>query len=275
MNSYLGIDVGGTKTLIVVFDGDGNITGQEKIATSQDYKDFLNKVEEVVAKISTNTNVACGLATPGIVNRDDGTVHSFGANINWKDKNVVKDISKITGDIPVLIENDAKAAGLAEAGALAGRYESVLYLTVSTGIGGAFLNNGQLVKEVRDSEMGHIQLQYEGKTQTWESFASGKAIVERYGKRASDITDEKSWQEIGERIGYGLAVCCDIMQPEAVVFGGGAGQYADKFKGYTSAYLDKYLLPTIRRPVLLAPKYADNSAIHGCFLLLRQHGLVK
>lgn len=275
MSSYLGIDIGGTKTLVVVFDKDGSITLQEKIETSSNYEDFLKKIEKIVADLSTNTNIACGLATPGIVDRESGIVNSFGANVDWRDKKIGEDISQVIGNIPVIIENDAKAAGLAEAGALVGQYESVLYLTVSTGIGGALLKNGQLVKEVRDAEMGHIQLEYEGRTQTWESFASGKAIFERYGKRASDIDSEQQWQEIGERIGYGLAVCCDIMQPQAVVFGGGAGQHADKFTKYTANYLDKHLQAAVKRPVLLPPKYADNSAIHGCFLLLKQHGLVK
>ena len=220
-------------------------------------------------------NIACGLATPGIVNRDEGSLNSFGANIGWTDKDLAADISKVLGNIPVVIENDAKAAGLAEAELLLGKYETLLYLTVSTGIGGALLKDGQLVEEVQDAEMGHMQLVYEDKTQTWENFASGKAIFERYGKRASDINDIKQWQEIGERIGYGLAICCDIMQPEAVVFGGGAGQFADKFKDYTFAYLDEHLQSAIKRPVLLTAKYADNSAIHGCFTLLKHHGLVK
>jgi len=273
--NYLGIDLGGTKTLIAVFDGSGNISVQEKIETNQDYDIFLSEVEKIVAKISTNTNIACAMTIPGLISRDEGRVHVLG-NLPWKDKLIRDDISKRIGNIPVIIENDARIAGLAEAGRLKEKYEYVLYLTVSTGIGGALLKNGEIVEDLQDMEMGHMPLFYEDKIQKWENFASGKAIIERYGKRASDIDNDKDWQEIGERIGYGLAVCCSILLPEAVVFGGGVGQFADKFKSYTSDYLEKHLSPMVRKPEeLLAPAYVENSALQGCFRLLQQHGLVK
>lgn len=109
-----------------------------------------------------------------------------------------------------------------------------------------------------------------------ESFASGRAIADRYGKQASEIADDKQWQEIGERIGYGLAICCSVLQPDAVVFGGGVGQFADKFTPYAKEYLNQHLSPLIKKPKeLLSPAYGQDSAIHGCFVLLRQQGLVN
>lgn len=273
--NYLGIDLGGTKTLLAVFDKNGQIISQKKIATDSNYDVFLREVEKNVADLSTNKNVACGLAIPGLIDRSTGTVHSFG-NIGWQEKPIRSDISKAIGNIPVIIENDARIAGLAEAELLKNKYNSVLYLTISTGIGGAFIKNGEIVKAIQDSEMGHMPLPFEGKIQRWEQFASGKAIVQRYHQQASEITDPHKWKEIGENIGYGLAICCSILQPESVVFGGGAGQYSAKFTDYVKAYLDQHQSPIIPRPKALLPAhFGADSAIHGCFTLISQQGLVS
>lgn len=273
--NYLGIDLGGTKTLLAVFDKNGQIIAQKKIATDPDYNLFLREIEKNVADLSTNKNIACGLAIPGLIDRNTGVVHSFG-NIGWKERPLRSDIAKAIGNIPVIIENDARLAGIAEAEQLKNKYGSVLYLTISTGIGGAFIKDGEIVKAIQDSEMGHMPLPFEGKIQRWEQFASGKAIVQRYHQQTSQITDPVKWQEIGENIGYGLAICCSILQPEVVVFGGGAGQYAANFTDYIKAYLDRHQSPIVAKPKALLPAhFGADSAIHGCFSILNQQGLVN
>lgn len=273
--SYLGIDLGGSKTLIAVFDSSGRITAQEKFATDKNYDVFISEVEKNVASLSTNTNVACGVAVPGLISRDTGVVHALG-NLEWRDKPIRDDISRAIGGLPVIIENDARTAALAEAHALREQYKQILYLTISTGIGGGLIKDGKIAEALLDIEVGQMPVLYEGKLQRWESFASGRAIKERYGKQASEIDDPESWQEIGNRIGYGVAICCSILQPDAIVFGGGVGQFADKFIGSVNNYLAEHLSPLVRQPkALLAPSFSADSAIHGCFELVKQKGLVQ
>lgn len=275
--SYLGIDLGGSKTLLGVFDDSGNLINQKKIETNKNYDIFISDVEKIVAEISTNTKfTACAVAIPGLISREEGLLVALG-NLDWQNKSIKDDVSRaIGGDVPVIIENDSRVAGLAETVALSDRYKNVFYVTISTGIGCALIENGRIPEALQDMESGHMPIFYESKIQKWEDFASGHAIVERYGKQASEIDDEKTWQEIGERIGYGLAVCCTILQPEAIVFGGGAGQFADKFKSSVNNYLEAHLSSIIKKPKeLLAPAYGPDSAIHGCFVLLKQKGLVK
>lgn len=274
--NYLGIDLGGSKTAFAVFDETGNIVAQSTVETNKNYGVFLSDVEKNVASLSTNTNIiACALAVPGLVDRDNGVVASLG-NLDWKDKPIRDDVSRVSGGIEVIIENDTRIAGVAEAEAVLNDYESVLYLTISTGIGGALLKNGKVVKELQDTEMGKIPLAYEGEIRHWEDFAGGRDIVNRYGKRASEIKDDKQWQEIAERISYGVAICSSILQPQVIVFGGGVGQFADKFKTHVKNYLVEHLHPVARQPeAILPPKFGENSVIYGCFLLLKQRGLIK
>lgn len=273
--SYLGIDIGGSKTLVAIFDSGGKITGRIKFPTNSNYGDFIKDLEKNVANLSTNTNIACAVAVPGLISRDTGVVHALG-NLDWKEKTIRDDISKTLGNIPVIIENDARIGGLAEARELLNQYDRVLYFTISTGIGGALIKNGEIIRDLEDTEMGKIPLLYEGKIQHWEDFAGGRDIVNRYGKHASDIESSEQWKEIGERIAYGVAICSSILQPQVIVFGGGVGQSADKFKTYVKAYLAEHLHAIARQPEeFLTAKFGENSVIYGCFALLKQHGLVK
>lgn len=259
--------------MIAVFDGSGKIIAEKKFPTDKNYDDFILDVEKNVASLSTNTNIACAAAVPGLISRDTGVVHALG-NLDWKEKPIRDDVSSALG-VPVIIENDARTGALAEA-IDAERYGKLLYLTISTGIGGGVIQDGDIIEALKDMEVGQMPLFYEGKVQTWESFASGKAIKERYGMQASDIQDEKVWQEIGERIAYGVAVCCSTLQPDTIVFGGGVGQFADKFINHINKYLEDNLSPLVKRPNQLLPaSYGADSAIHGCFFLLKQKGLVR
>lgn len=272
---YLAIDIGGSKTLVGLFDGNGKKIVQKKFATNQDYDVFISDLEKCVAKISTNNLLGCACAVPGSLDRKAGIVKSLG-NLPWKQRPIRDDISRAIGGAPVIIENDAKIAGLAEATKLAGQYERVLYMTISTGIGVSYLENGKLVDALLGMESGKMPLPYEGKIQQWEDFASGKAMVDRYGLLASDIKDPKAWEEIAERLSYGVGVCCSVLQPEAIVFGGGAGKYSDKFSEHIDNYLAKNLHPVTEPPKALLPAhYGNDSVVHGCYILLKQQGVVS
>lgn len=269
---YLAIDIGGTKTQLAIFDQSGKKISDKKFPTNENYETFLKNLEKNVAEISTNEILYCVCGVPGLLDREKGIAESLG-NLPWKNKTISADVSKVINGLPVIIENDARLAGLAESAELVGIHEHVLYLTISTGIGGALTRNGEISVDLLDTEVGSMPLSYEGRTQAWEKFASGKSIVSRYGKQASEIEDTVVWQEIGQRIGYGVAVCCSVMQPDAIVFGGGVGQFADKFTASVTEYLDKNLNSMIRRPkALLQAKYGSESVVQGCYILLKQNG---
>jgi predicted NBD/HSP70 family sugar kinase len=116
-------------------------------------------------------------------------------------------------------------------------------------------------------EAGKMPLYYRGdQLKHWEDIVSGRIIFEKYGKKASEIDDDKIWQEIGEKLGYGLGAVCSTLQPDAIVFGGGVGQYADKFSPTVSKYLEDNLHPIVRKPQeFLPPKYIEDSVLRGCY----------
>lgn len=266
--NYLCVDLGGTKTLICTIDETGNITNEIRFETPEKYEDFLEKLASSTQQLPEKFASAV-MAVPGLIDETGKTVVAFG-NRPWTNVALVADVNSQTG-IELTILNDARLAGLAEAVYLKDMYKRVLYITVSTGIGGALAVDGELVPELLDIEFGHMPLAIDGKLIDWEDLASGRAIFETYGQRASDIQDPVIWKEIAHKLALGVGPACSFLQPDVIVFGGGAGQQADKFSAYIMEELEQILHPVIRKPqAILACHYKDEGVIYGCYELAKQ-----
>lgn len=267
---YLGIDIGGTKTYLATLDENGIILDSVKFPTDKDYQKFISDMELNLKHFDLGDDYTVSAGVAGQLDRKTGTVHALG-NLPWVDKPIGPDISKLVGNRPVLIENDARLAGLSEAQLIKDQYSRVLFLTVSTGIGGALILNGQIVRALEDTEIGKMPLLYEGKIQNWEDFAGGRSVVSRFNKKAFEITDPDQWRQIGETIAYGLAICCSAFTPEAIVLGGSIGAHADKYSAGVMEYIRTQLHPVIKQPeVILAAQRADDAVIYGCYDLAKQ-----
>ncbi|HJP96717.1 MAG TPA: ROK family protein [Candidatus Saccharimonadales bacterium] len=265
---YLAIDIGGTKTLVTCFDKDGTLREQLRFLTPRDYRLFIRQIAKSVADLSTKHFVAAGVALPGLVDRDHGTGIAFG-NLPWQNVSIVKDIERIT-DCPVYIENDANLAGLSEAELLQDEFSKVLYVTISTGIGTGVIIDQQIDPDFADSEGGHIVLEHHGRRQMWEKFASGSAIVRRFGKRAQDITDIKTWRVIARDIATGLTDLSAIIQPDVIVLGGGVSTYFDQFAPYIKEEMKHFSTPLTKVPALRRAQRPEEAVAYGCYLLAKE-----
>jgi predicted NBD/HSP70 family sugar kinase len=263
---YLGIDIGGTKTLVASLDKHGVINASVKLPTPKTYTEFLKELAVCVAKISTKKLTAAGVAAPGRIDRKKGVATNFG-NLPWHDVPLQRDVQKLL-DCPVVLENDANLAGLAEAN-LIPQYACVLYVTISTGIGTGIITDRIIDPEFADSEGGHIMLEHQGKIQMWEHFASGQAIVRRFGKRASEINDQKTWKIIMHDVGLGLYDLIAFIQPDAVVLGGGVLGSYKKFEHLLKAELASYETPLTPIPPILQAQRPDEAVIYGCYHLAK------
>ena len=184
MGMIIAVDIGGTKTLVAAANLDGTIVNELRFETPQEYPVFLDALADNIAKVTTQEFEIITVAVPGLLDRAEGVVKRLG-NLPWIDKPIANDISERFEHADVLIENDANLAGLSEAHELGDLNQKVLYFTFSTGIGTGFIENGVLDPTLLDAEGGQIFVN--GKV--WETIASGKAIVAKYGKRASEIED--------------------------------------------------------------------------------------
>jgi len=269
---YLGIDIGGTKTLLAVFDDSGTMLEQTKFPSSPDYQSFLNDLSETITtKLSHHEFLAAAAGVPGLLDRHAGIIHVL-SNLPWRDKPIRNDIAQIT-HCPVAVENDSKAGALSEARLVLDKYKRVLYLTFGTGIGGGFVVNGNLEPDLPNSEFGQIVFPHDNQLMRWETFASGKAIFEKYGKKASEINDPAIWRLIADDFGLGVIAACAITQVEAIIFGGGVGAYFEKFAEPLQSFIDHNMHPLIQKPVLLPAQHAEQAVAYGCYELAKQlHG---
>jgi predicted NBD/HSP70 family sugar kinase len=265
---YLAIDIGGTKTLLSTFTKDGTLKESIKFKTPVLYDDFRDELAANVAKLSTSTFTVCCVAVPGKVNRDKGIGVVFG-NLPWLNVTISSDVQRIT-NCEVLLENDGNLAGLFEARQVT-EYRKAIYLTVSTGIGGVVVVDGTIQESTQDAEFGHMLLEHEGSLQRWEEFASGKAIVKKYGKKASEIDpeDNGTWYAIARNIAIGLIDVIATLTPDIVIIGGGVGTHFDKFGDRLIEELKLYENPLLTLPKVVRATHPEEAVVYGCYELAK------
>jgi predicted NBD/HSP70 family sugar kinase len=264
---YVGIDIGGTKTLVAALTNEGVISESLKFPTPERYDDFLAELKANIAQLETKDFRAGAVAAPGEIDRKHGRF-VVGGNLHWKNEPIQDDAERIT-HCPMLLENDANLAGLSEAMLLKDKHAKVLYLTISTGIGGGFIVNQKIDPSMADVEPGQMVLQRGDKVVKWESFASGKAIFEKYHQKASEIEDPAIWQAVVKDWAIGFIDVLAVTQPDVVVLGGGVGHYLPKYHDLLVEELRKYATPLVPIPPILKAKRPEEAVVYGCYDLAR------
>lgn len=260
----LGVDIGGTKIAVGVVDEHGEILAKVKRPTEPQRPESIDEaIADAVRELASEHEVgAVGLAAAGFVSSDRATV-TFAPNIAWRDYPLAQNVSRLIGiDVPVVVENDANAAGWAEFVHGAGREaRSMVLLTVGTGLGGAIVTDGALVRGAYGfaAEVGHIRVVPDGHAcgcghnGCWEQYSSGSALVreartaaiadpERAARlleaahgdvakikgphitHAADEGDELAvslLRWLGEWVGRGCAGLASVLDPEIFIVGGG------------------------------------------------------
>jgi len=259
------IDTGGTKTLISSFGRDGKIGESIKFPTPGEPAEYAKMLKQVVRERYGHKHVdAIIMAMPGVI--DKGVV-KWAPNIGhgWQNVPVYKMLHDMLPGVPVLIENDVKLAGLGEARIMHPIPTSVMYISISTGIGIGVIEDGKIDKAMRKSEAGHMFIEYDGRVQRYESFASGKSIVKIYKKFAREITSKRTWRQIADRISRGLLVLVPVIQPDVIVFGGSVGTYYERYGAYLKEILANHLPDHIPSPKLVQAKHPEEAVVYGCY----------
>lgn len=264
---YLAVDIGGTKTLLGVFDDKGKLKETAKFKTPEAYDDFLAMLQRNTRLLSTDDFTAIGVAAPGIIDYSSGVVLNFG-NLTWENVPLETDVEKIA-QAPTIVENDARLAGLSEAKNITKKYKKVLYITISTGIGYALIINGVIDQSIGTSGGHGMKFEHNGKVQSWEDFASGKAITKRFGKQASEIDDPTIWKELVRGFAIGISELIATLEPEVIVIGGGVGAHFDKFGNFLVSELKKRETPMTPVPPITQAKRPEEAVIYGCYELAK------
>jgi predicted NBD/HSP70 family sugar kinase len=258
------IDTGGTKTLVASFNKSGKLGTQVKFPTPQDSKEYTELLKSTLKNTFTDQSVdAIVIAIPGILK--NGAVVWCPNLPKWAGYNVVKALSGVLGDAPILIENDAKLAGLYETRILSKIPPQCLYVTISTGIGTGIITNGHIDPSLHHSEGGRALIEFDGVMREWQHFASGKSFYETYGKFVRDITSKRIWNQIADRISRGFLVLIPILQPDVIVIGGSVGTYFERYGEQLQKILVEKLPPYIPCPKFVQAVNSELAVIYGCY----------
>ncbi|WP_408899104.1 ROK family protein [Nocardioides sp. R1-1] len=295
--TYVGVDVGGTKVLAVRIDADGAVEATATRPMPGRAAD-ADALEEAVALAARDVYDvapphALGLSAAGLVD-GAGERFLFGAHLPWRDAPVRSSLARRTG-LAVVLDNDANCAALAELTLGAAREaRSALLVTIGTGIGGAVVLGGRVVRGAHGlaGEFGHMQVVPDGLAcecglrGCWEQYCSGRAL-ERVARvalgrhldgpevtalaRAGDEVARHAFASIGTWLGVGVAGLVSAFDPELVVVGGGVSAVGDLLLAPARTALVGSLQGTAYRavPALVPARLGPEAGAIGAALLAR------
>lgn len=234
MERVIGIDIGGTKTLIGLARGKEQVETRLFPTTVGDFHSFLTDLESNLIEIMESDECAFRdvrsivISSPGLLDVENGVVVAA-INLNWRNVELVQSIREITGVADVVLEGDTRCGLVAEFDARSSRLQNMIYLTASTGIGCAIMIDGQILRGAHNfaGEVGQT-LTREGKR--LEEIASGKYLSEE-GDSPEHLVSAAS--ALGNCI-YNLYQIVDM---ELCVIGGGLGLGNRDYYKFVQEYL--------------------------------------
>ena len=284
----LGVDLGGTKTEAILLDENFSVIKRKRIPTPQnDYQKILDSISSLVLDISKNvTDFSLGVCTPGAISKQTGLIKNSNTQC-LIDKSLKEDLENKLGK-KISIENDANCFTMAEATLGAGiNFDLIFGVILGTGVGGGIVINKKLHSGRTNigGEWGHHTLHrngnlcYCGKHGCVETYISGPALENHWkklsGKSQSlkeilpDIDNEygKKWKdEFLENFGYGLANVIDILDPDAIILGGGLSNIDFLYTEGKESVYSKVFSDLVDTPIL-KNELGDSAGVFGACML--------
>ncbi len=303
MKYALGIDIGGTNTVVGLVDKEGNVLGTDSVKTQsfpvlEEYVKTVSKLaKDLIAKnnVSINEIVGLGIGAPN-ANYYTGNIE-MAPNLPWKqDKVPLAKMFREELNIPVTITNDANAAALGEKMyGVAKDMDNFIMITLGTGVGSGIVINGQLVygHDGFAGELGHVIIERNGRLcgcgrrGCLETYCSATGIVRTAKERNTPFLTSKDiydaavkgdetaidiFRETGTRLGRALADMVVFSSPEAFVLFGGLAKAGDFIVKYTKEAMEESIMPIFKGKVkiLLSTMKDADAAVLGASALAWQ-----
>jgi glucokinase len=293
----IGIDLGGTKVAGLAVGEGGDILAREDRPTPDgDEEAVMEAVHAAVAALIGSGASAVGVGAAGLVDFAKASM-PFAPNLPLRDVPIRDLVSERSG-LPCVVDNDANAAAWGEYRFGAGRgSRNMLQVTVGTGIGGGIVWDGALYRGAHGfaGEIGHVIVQPDGplcgcgNRGCWEQVASGQAM-DRLGRKEAardpsgaiarladggevtgvHVTDAAREgdaramtivEDVGRRLGEGLAGLVNVLDPDLVVVGGGVAAEGELILGPArKAFLGAVEAAEQRPEVPVVPAELGNDA---------------
>ncbi|RME89196.1 MAG: ROK family protein [Anaerolineae bacterium] len=307
MSHIIAVDIGGTHIRVALYGPEGTQPVRHRRVETQTYRGRL--FEGLAAQIKSlwpaeEEVVAIGVASPGPLDPETGIILSTPNIPEWVDFPLGPKLAERFG-VPVHVDNDANLAALGEWRFGAGRgHEHLVYLTISTGIGGGVISHGRLLHGAQGlgGELGHVPILPDGplcscgRPGHLEALASGPAIV-RYvqermasgaetalkstmrvdaravadAARKGDTLAREAFARAGKYLGLAVAGFLHIFNPSILILGGGVAQSGDLLLGPLQESLQTQLLNPayLHHLTITTASLGDDAGLLGALALAR------
>jgi glucokinase len=310
--TLLALDIGGTKLAAALADSDGKLLSEascptDREATADAVLDALLQLAHEMMRGQAQEPTAAGVSFGGPVDYDNGLAVTCHHLAGWDNYPVKARVEERLG-VPCLVDNDANVAAFGEAVFGAGRgHRNLLYLTVSSGIGGGVIIGGEIYRGSTSlaGEIGHTIVRIGGPKCTCgrrgclEAIASGWSIARRAqrllrrrpgvppiaGKPPGDVTAADVAKAAGEghalavavmdeaagALAFGIAAAVNILNPSLVVLGGGVAKAGEVlFVPLRRKFSELVFEPSGRTVQVVPAELGDKSALFGAVALAQE-----
>ncbi len=307
MKKYVfGVDIGGTTVKLGLFDVEGNVLDKWEIPTRTEnggeniLPDIADSVREKMKQIDKEAVAGVGVGAPGPVD-SEGTVHRA-VNLGWGTFSI-KDTLEDLLNMPVMAGNDANVAALGEMWMGGGQgYKDLIVVTLGTGVGGGIIINGRMLTGATGAggEIGHIHVddneeeicgcgnkgcleQYSSATgitrlanrllasSDKESVLRGKEVSAKTvfdAVKARDPLAVEVAETFGKYLGDALASIACVVNPEAIVIGGGVSKAGEILIDFVRPHYEKNVFHGCRQVKFSLATLGNDAGIYGAAKLV-------
>ena len=291
MANRIGIDLGGTKIEAIIIDDQFQVIDRKRIPTLRDegYDAIINRIIDLSKEMIGIGDIdgPIGICTPGTIEAKTGLLKNSNT-VCLIGKPIQQDMEDALG-IPVLMENDANCFALAEAtiGA-AKKYDVVFGVILGTGCGAGIVMNKKIHRGANAiaGEWGHHTLYPDGRScycgnqGCTESYISGTALESEWKEltgefaTVTDVIDNKMYEAHPEwkenfmmNFGRALSNVIDILDPDAIVMGGGLSKVDLLYTEGMQAVYKESFSEVVRTPII-KNKLGDSGGVFGAAMIM-------
>lgn len=280
---YLVFDIGGTKLRLATSEDGENFRDPYIVETPKAFEDGMKVFAEGLQKISSGAKIDKAVGgIRGVLNKDKDVLLTDAHLTGWLGKPIKKGLQEVIKS-QVFLQNDTALVGLGEAVRGAGKgYNILVYLTVSTGVGGARIINKQIDESSLGFEPGHQIIDADGSIFPdaestegggvkghLEAYISGTAVEKRYGKKPYEIVDEKIWDEEAKLLAVGINNTIVHWSPDVVVLGGSMMKSPGISVAAVKMHLSRMLKIFPSQPDVKKAELGDFGGLHGGLVYLQ------
>lgn len=278
---FVGLDIGGTKLIVAAADEEGKILNRHRAPTPAGLQEGLELLSKMIGDVSGGARIAgLGAAAGGPLSWETGVVSPL-HQPEWR--NVpLKELMEAKYGCGFSVDVDTNVAALAEHHYSKSKPGKLLYLTLSTGMGGGFVVDGRIYRGMNGEhpEVGHQSVPYRvrgvsgggkvscpcGSEGCLEALVSGNGIRHVYGKRPEKLAPEE-WDDVAWNLGQGLRNLAVIYLPDVVVLGGGVVFGArDRLMAPAIEVMREHL-KIVPHPEVRVSELGEENVLRGAILL--------